>query len=786
MLSIQNKEILVDGKPQMIFAGEVHYYRLYRVEWRDRLQKLRESGCNTVATYIPWILHENTRGNFDFNGREREEHDLIGFIKLCQEEGFYIFVRPGPFIMAEMKNDGIPYWVYDECKDAIPVSWDNSAPTTPTLEYLDEGFLKCVRQWYKAIFSEVITPNLIQNGGGIIGVQLDNEIGMLSWVSNRPDLNDKVLDEFRAWAKDERVRGLSNGEIRSPKDEYAVPLHKELGYFMRERYARYVEKLHGYACEFGAGESLFAINVHGTSMGRGHTYPIGLSQLLHTYKDKRNFFSGTDIYLGNLSPVDFQDLYLVNAMTEATNGPEQPLTSVEFECGSGDYGNSITGRTNTAAADHKLRMTVCQGGKLINYYLFCGGHNYRFPYSLGDGNDRVATTGEMHGFAAPISPYGEYNYTFPRIKRGLTALNAIAGELATARQEFDNVCYAFIPDYYMTEYCYRPGAMEEVNRSICDSRNYGAWEIAARGLLFNGFQFYCEDVESNAIPKAELLVCPTTRYMNAGLQQKLADALRSGTNMLFWGELPEFDINGDVCTILIDALEVRPLDKYYGWSGKIKLPTVVPTGILSGFEEVNTGRAQTLKGDNIAPVMQMHHNGECCGFTKHLGDGKVLYITNEFRLDLNLFKKVLDWFGIKPRLSHDCRAQGLFIGSQKSASGARFVHILNLDDFEKSFNIYENGAKLFGGDLTLSGGDGVVLPIGLTLSQCEVFYSTAELMQTEGDVVLRLVGKPDRVLLSKKPTVTADCLFEIIEQDGKFMLTLQSERSLSKAATLTF
>ena len=36
--------------------------------WRDRLEKLKAMGCNTVETYVAWNLHEPKKGTFNFNG----------------------------------------------------------------------------------------------------------------------------------------------------------------------------------------------------------------------------------------------------------------------------------------------------------------------------------------------------------------------------------------------------------------------------------------------------------------------------------------------------------------------------------------------------------------------------------------------------------------------------------------------------------------------------------------------------------------------------------------------
>jgi beta-galactosidase len=57
MIKLEKRQILVDEKPDLIFCGEIHYFRLPRNQWRDRLDKLKAAGCNAVASCVPWLCH---------------------------------------------------------------------------------------------------------------------------------------------------------------------------------------------------------------------------------------------------------------------------------------------------------------------------------------------------------------------------------------------------------------------------------------------------------------------------------------------------------------------------------------------------------------------------------------------------------------------------------------------------------------------------------------------------------------------------------------------------------
>ena len=54
----------LDNQQMQIISGSIHYFRVVPEYWRDRLEKLKAMGCNTVETYIPWNLHEPQKGTF--------------------------------------------------------------------------------------------------------------------------------------------------------------------------------------------------------------------------------------------------------------------------------------------------------------------------------------------------------------------------------------------------------------------------------------------------------------------------------------------------------------------------------------------------------------------------------------------------------------------------------------------------------------------------------------------------------------------------------------------------
>lgn len=727
MIEVIQRTIRIDEQPALILSGEVHYFRLPRDAWRDRLEKLKAAGCNTCASYIPWLCHEPVRGEFDLDGHTRPQLALGEFVDLCADLGLWFIARPGPFIMAEMKNEGVPYELYSEHPEIVPVGWDGEPAPTRTLDYLAPAFLEETNRWYGAVMA-VLRPRLQPNGGNVIAVQLDNEVGMLSWVSNAPDLTDLVLDDFWAWLEgtlgaDERGRRYPfasaerNAAVRSPSERTAAWLFADLARYMRHRYATYFQRLKTMAEECGITGVPFVINIHGTEAGGGATYPIGISQLMEAYGEDDAFISGSDHYLGNLTAANAPDWYLMNAYMEATNSPNQPLTSMEFEAGEGDYGGSMGARLDPSAVDFKLRMAVAQGNRLINYYLFTGGYNDRMDRETGDGNDRISFTGERHGIGAPVNPEGALSYTYDRLARTDRMLLAHEAQTAAWREERDNLTMGFIPDAYATEAVYPGnGVQREIADALRRSRFGGPGCGLARALMQLTVRYTALDLQRHAPDPDEqpVLALGSVLYMDEAVQRKLIDYVEAGGNLLLHGDLPLFDMARQPCSALVDALGLAPVGRRL--SDHRYFLSLNAEGWAAPRAEWRAGWAQTFEPLVDGTILQVYGADEAAGFDLRIGRGRVIAITAEIPVDLDFWSKALDRLGVTRGLRHTCSDANIFMTLTAAPDGSRFVHALNLDGYAKIFGVIDGGSPLFGGrDVSLSARGALMMPINLPL-----------------------------------------------------------------------
>ena len=103
--TLGTSDFILDGKPFQIISGEMHPARIPEEYWRHRIKMAKAMGCNTIAAYIFWNYQEPSEGVYNFS---TGNHNISKFIKIVQEEGMWLILRPGPYVCAEWELGGIP------------------------------------------------------------------------------------------------------------------------------------------------------------------------------------------------------------------------------------------------------------------------------------------------------------------------------------------------------------------------------------------------------------------------------------------------------------------------------------------------------------------------------------------------------------------------------------------------------------------------------------------------------------------------------------------------------
>lgn len=167
--ALSKTDFMLDGKPFQMISGEMHPARIPHEYWRHRIQMAKAMGCNTIAAYIFWNYHETVKGQFDFSNGN---HNIAEFIKIAQEEGMWVLLRPGPYVCAEWEFGGLPPYLLQ----------------TPDIKVrcMDPRYIQAVTTYVEHLAAEV-KPLLVTNGGPVVMVQIENEYG--SYGNDKEYLN---------------------------------------------------------------------------------------------------------------------------------------------------------------------------------------------------------------------------------------------------------------------------------------------------------------------------------------------------------------------------------------------------------------------------------------------------------------------------------------------------------------------------------------------------------------------------------------------------------------------
>ncbi len=154
-------QFTLDGQPMLIVAGEMHFGRVLPEDWDARLKQAKAMGLNTVSFYLFWNLCEPREGEFNFSGVT----DVRRVLQLCQANGLWAILRPGPYCCAEVEYGGIPWWTVKHPDVRIRTT--------------DPQWLEWSRRYIEQVAQQVADLQ-VSRGGPLLMVQMENEYGMIA------------------------------------------------------------------------------------------------------------------------------------------------------------------------------------------------------------------------------------------------------------------------------------------------------------------------------------------------------------------------------------------------------------------------------------------------------------------------------------------------------------------------------------------------------------------------------------------------------------------------------
>lgn len=762
----QGRFVLGD-KPFFLYSGEVHYFRIPRREWKDRLKKAKATGLNAISSYIPWCWHEFKEGSFDFTGKTCPERNLLSFIKLLQEFGLYFVPRVGPISNAELVYEGLPHWLLKDHPEIYTEGKGLSdLPHVTLVSYWNSTFKKYVKRWYNKVLP-IISRNQVTRGGNIILVQLCNEIGMVHWVNKTADYSPTATKLYQGFLR------KSYGEISRLNKDYGTdyqdfsqieqpdgradsdwkPVFWDWARFYRWYHATYYQSLvrqarnHQITLPVIANiPQFYDFDVR----GRGIYSPMTTSMFRDFPLYVPDVIFGGAYWPRHLDYDNFHDIILTTEVINMVSSPDAPTICCELQTG------ILRGRPKIHPADVELllRGSISQGLNGINSYLFCGGKN---PEGLG-------VFGSYHDWQAPISPEGEDRPHLAPLKSFGKFIKTFGEKLALTEKECDTI-FGFYTPYYATEYL-----KGEFAEKLEGKRDQLFFDGVARLLQLAGINYSLKDLQRTSIE--ELLSHPTLwvfclDFMDGQTQMKLVQYVERGGRLIIFPTLPIMDLSYWKKTLLLDGLGIEISGKIRENLVKVKGKEILTRGETTVF------RIRKSSGTILARTLE----GKPCGLLKKKGKGRVLIlgfgISHVFDYHIDLIKSFAREMSIRPSIVVEA---GEVMAVVRSTSGDDKYGFLFLSNYKDGPENVKISLRLPGerrrtrlperGLIYLPGRSASVLPLNVPLSEkLKIKWSTVEILEYKsGKPVTFLVkgaagGDSEIVLSCKRP--------KIVRVDGK-------------------
>ncbi len=336
--------LIIDGRRVTPVMGEVHYSRIPAEEWAEEVQKMKDGGVTIIAAYVFWNHIEEQEGVFDWSG----QRDLRRFLDVCKEAGMPVVLRLGPFCHGEVRNGGIPDWMFAKgCK----------------MRQEDPVFLDHTAKLYRQIFSQV-QGRQWKDGGPVVGAQFDNEYrGHGSYLmalkkiatdagfdlpfytrTGWPELKTPVpygemiplygdyADGFWDRSTDEGVGNYFKAFNFRPFRNSTAIATEQLGE-QNDNVAQGEEMYPYFTCELGGG---MTTSYH----RRPYLYPEDAYALAVVKLGSGSNLLGYYMYHGGTNPEGHITTLNENQRTPGTNYNDMPVKNYDFQAPLGEFGQA--------------------------------------------------------------------------------------------------------------------------------------------------------------------------------------------------------------------------------------------------------------------------------------------------------------------------------------------------------------------------------------------------------------------------------------------------------------
>jgi len=160
--------------PQMpLLLTQLCYFDIPRDVWPRMLLRARQLGANTVATSVNWRWHAPTPDLIDLNGTSDPQHDLVGFVAVCDRLNISLILNFGAIVGENVSRTDIPTWLG-------PAQFPEHQSRSQPAGKLSAEHLAAARRWV-AVCSSALLPFQSPHGP-IATLHLADDSQLRNWL----------------------------------------------------------------------------------------------------------------------------------------------------------------------------------------------------------------------------------------------------------------------------------------------------------------------------------------------------------------------------------------------------------------------------------------------------------------------------------------------------------------------------------------------------------------------------------------------------------------------------
>jgi beta-galactosidase len=546
MLGIIGNKFTIGKETYHPFAAELHYFQIEKRYWSICFERIKRAGFRIISTAVPWNLHQDNSKHFDFNGFDDPKKDLIVFLELAREFGFKVILRPGPWVAGQIKNGGLPDYLFNDSKiyardaqgNELSLPDDYGVKTGHLPSYLHSNFQFHLKSYFKAFIET--TKNYVHPRGPIFMVELDYETSFGRMLEpGSADYNPDILQLYYGEFLEERYDDIKklNALYKEKNDDFnqvqpprnfsklkTTDYPKVFDWFRFREFIlnTYLEQLEdifsAYTVEPLIFRSLFFRN--------GDLLPA-----FNLIPEDRSPFLGSNVFPeGNYFDLSVKARFLKSEYGFAF--------ATSFTSGSAaiepDREEEIAPVKNNARRFY-LAAGLASGFKGMNHYMFVNREKW---YGAPLHNDGTITEGYnlLKKFNLIVTQVGQEDMeTNPEI--------AVVG----------NRLYSWLS---MTD----SDKLFPYTQKLVNDSTVGLCRDLMRLKINYGIR---ENRDFETMKKYKLLFISSTEIMAEKDQEAIVDLVKSGVTVIICGVMPKYDENMKDCQILANHFRIKTTVDYH-------------------------------------------------------------------------------------------------------------------------------------------------------------------------------------------------------------------------------